>query len=40
MDKQILKILEKDARIALFGVAWLPYYQVKSPDGTIELPAF
>ncbi len=32
--------LKKDIFITLFGVAWLPYHQVKNPDGVIELPAF
>ena len=29
-----------DIYVNLFGVAWLPYYQVKSGDGTVEIPAF
>lgn len=32
--------LKKDLFAPLFGVAWLPYYQVKNPDGVIELAAF
>jgi hypothetical protein len=29
-----------DIYVNLFGVAWVPYYQVQSGAGTIELPAF
>ena len=29
-----------DVYVNLFGVAWLPYYQVKSGDQTLEIPAF
>jgi hypothetical protein len=29
-----------DVYINLFGVAWMPYYQVKSADQSVELPAF
>jgi hypothetical protein len=29
-----------DIYVNLFGVAWLPYYQVKSGDQLLELPAF
>jgi hypothetical protein len=29
-----------DIYVNLFGVAWLPYYQVKSGEQTVELPAF
>jgi hypothetical protein len=29
-----------DIYINLFGVAWLPYYQVKSGDQMLEIPAF
>jgi hypothetical protein len=31
---------KKDILIDLFGVAWLPYYVVKSEDGTLELPGY
>jgi hypothetical protein len=29
-----------DVYVALFGVAWMPYYQVQSADQTVEIPAF
>ena len=29
-----------DIYVNLFGVAWLPYYQVKSGDQLVEIPAF
>jgi small-conductance mechanosensitive channel len=29
-----------DIFVELFGVAWMPYYLVKTGDGLIELPAF
>lgn len=29
-----------DIYVNLFGVAWLPYYQVKSGEQTVEIPAF
>jgi hypothetical protein len=29
-----------DIYVGLFGVAWMPYYLVKSGDQTVELPAF
>jgi len=29
-----------DIYVNLFGVAWLPYYQVKSGDQMVEIPAF
>ncbi len=29
-----------DIYVSLFGVAWMPYYQVKSGDQTVEIPAF
>ena len=29
-----------DVYINMFGVAWLPYYQVKSGDRIVEIPAF
>jgi hypothetical protein len=29
-----------DVYVNLFGVAWMPYYQVKSGDQMIEIPAF
>ena len=32
--------LKKDIAVTHFGVAWLPYHQIKSPDGMIELAAF
>ena len=37
-----LPILPKktDVYVNLFGVAWMPYYQVKSADQTVEIPAF
>lgn len=31
---------KKDIFITQFGVAWLPYYQIKNPDGVIELAAY
>jgi len=31
---------KSDVFITLFGVAWLPYYIIKSSAGTTELPAF
>lgn len=31
---------KKDIFIELFGVAWMPYYLIDSPDGTLELAAF
>src|SRR6266498_1271193 len=31
---------KSDVFITLFGVAWLPYYIIKSSTGTTELPAF
>jgi F0F1-type ATP synthase membrane subunit b/b' len=31
---------KKDVLIDVFGVAWLPYYLVKTEAGEIELPAF
>lgn len=32
--------VKKDIFITQFGVAWLPYHQVKNPDGVIELAAY
>jgi hypothetical protein len=29
-----------DVYVNLFGVAWLPYYQVKAAEQTVEIPAF
>jgi Helicase HerA, central domain len=29
-----------DVYVNLFGVAWMPYYQVKSAEQTVEIPAF
>ena len=29
-----------DIYVNVFGVAWLPYYQVKSGDQTVEIPAY
>ena len=29
-----------DVYVNLFGVAWMPYYQVNTGDQTVELPAF
>ena len=29
-----------DVYVNLFGVAWMPYYQIKSADQSVELPAF
>ena len=29
-----------DVYVNLFGVAWMPYYQVKAADQTVEIPAF
>ena len=29
-----------DVYVSLFGVAWMPYYQVKAGDQVIEIPAF
>ncbi len=29
-----------DIYVSLFGVAWVPYYQVKTGDQTVEIPAF
>ena len=29
-----------DVYVNLFGVAWIPYYQAKSADKVIEIPAF
>jgi hypothetical protein len=26
--------------LTLFGVAWMPYYQVSTGNDTLELPAF
>jgi flagellar motility protein MotE (MotC chaperone) len=31
---------KSDVFVTLFGVAWLPYYMVKTNTGTMELPAF
>jgi hypothetical protein len=31
---------KSDVFVTLFGVAWLPYYMVKTTAGTMELPAF
>ncbi len=31
---------KSDVFVTLFGVAWLPYYIIKSNAGTMELPAF
>jgi hypothetical protein len=29
-----------DVYVSVFGVAWMPYYQVKAGDQMIEVPAF
>jgi len=31
---------KSDVFVTLFGVAWLPYYIIKTNTGTMELPAF
>jgi hypothetical protein len=31
---------KKDILLDEFGLAWLPYYLFKNPDGTVEFPAF
>jgi hypothetical protein len=38
---EILVIPKKtDIYVQVFGVAWMPYYQVESRDGTTDIPAF
>ena len=41
-DVNELPILPKktDVYVDLFGVAWMPYYLVKSADQTLEISAF
>ena len=29
-----------DVYVSMFGVAWMPFYLVKSADQTVEIPAF
>jgi len=29
-----------DVYVSLFGVAWMPFYQVKAGDLLVEIPAF
>ncbi len=36
----LIQPYKKDILIDLFGVAWMPYYVVKSEDGTLELPGY
>jgi hypothetical protein len=41
-DVTELPILPKktDVYVNLFGVAWMPYYQVKAAEQVVEIPAF
>lgn len=32
--------LKKDVRLDLFGVAWMPYHLVDTPEGRLELPGY
>ncbi len=32
--------LKKDVLLDYFGIAWLPYYRLKNPDGVVDLPGF
>ena len=40
VDETVLTPRKSDIFIDRFGIAWMPFYQVKSGDQMIELPAF